>query len=73
MINDYVSNFLVVVYNVYDLRVVISEISFRVILYDGFLRFVLIFDLGIDKVGNIFVVFVGDIRLEDMVVRIGRN
>lgn len=73
MINDYASNLSVAVYNAHDSRVVISETSLRVTLYDGLLRLALIFDLGIDKVGNTFAVFVGDTRLEDMVVRIGRN
>lgn len=36
------------------------------------MRLALISDLGIDKAGSKFATFVGDTRLEDTVVRIGK-
>lgn len=36
------------------------------------MRLALIPDLGIDKAGSKFATFIGDTRLEDMVVRIGK-
>lgn len=40
-------------------------------LYDGLVSLALIIDLGMDKVESTFAIFVGNIRLEEMMVRIG--